>query len=218
MADRSVLIGGLFVILIVGSVGGYYFYLSSSSPTGTTISGNEVNISYGQWTHTRNTAIANFDFWELDSTVVLLYDRDSSSRISATLALPDIAIGKMKLRMKTLSTEYNGQMRIDFKNSITVIFSIIRNSNGGYDFRVNTTLFSLGDHNLGISNFYVEWNFDTRFVKISTTRQNGFSHTIYMYTLIESINKVEISTTSSTFNSGTLFYLEDSYLTWSELE
>ena len=138
--SKTILIGGLFAI-IIGSIGGYYFYMS----TPTEISGleNEINISYEQWSHTTNTARTYFDIWESDSTVVILYDKDSTSSITASLVFSDIIIGRVKFRMKTLSTEYNGEMYIDFKKGNSVIFSIIRRSNGEYDFRVNNSLSSL---------------------------------------------------------------------------
>ncbi|KKM07264.1 hypothetical protein LCGC14_1735730 [marine sediment metagenome] len=211
--NKNIFIIGLFAITI-GIIGGYYYFTPSTIDP--TIPENVVDMSYSQWVHSTNTARASFDFWESDPSVVLLYDRESSLSISATLTFSDIAIGKIKLQMRTLSTEYNGQMYIDFKKGNSVVFSIIRDSSGGYTFKVNRSLSNLGIHDLEITNFYIEWNFDTRLVKISAERQENFRYTVNLYTVIESIDNIKIYTTYSTFNSGTLFFFENSYLTWTE--
>jgi len=215
MKNKVILIGVLFATILL--IGGYYYFYQTPS-TETIEPRNEVDISYEQWSHTTNTARTYFDVWELDPDVILLYDKDSESGISTTLAFPNIVIGEMKLQMRTLSTEFNGQMCIDFKRGNDVVFSIIRSSIGEYALRVNTTLYALGGHSLDIVNFYVSWNFNTRNLKVSAIRQEEFDYSIYMYTVIESIDEIEIYTTFPTFNSGTLFFFENSYLTWSELE
>ena len=196
--NKNIFIIGLFAITI-GIIGGYYYFTPSTIDP--TIPENVVDMSYSQWTHTTNTARASFDFSESDPTAVLLYDKDSSSSISATLTFSDIVIGEIKLQMKTLSTEYNGQVHIDFRKGNTVLFSIIRDSSGRYTFEVNRSLSNLGIHSLDVINFYINWNFDTRLVKISAERQENFRYTVNLYTVIESIDNIKIYTTYSTFNS-----------------
>ena len=214
MKGKTLLIIGLFATILL--IGGYYYFNITPS-TELIESRNEIDISYEQWSHTVNTPRTYFDVWESDSDAILLYDKDSISSISATLAFPNIVIGEMKLQMRTLSTEFSGQMCIDFKRGNDVVFSIVRDSTGEYSIKTNNSLYSLGGHSLEIIDFYVSWNFNTRNLRISTIRQEEFTHSIYIYTTIESIDEIEIYTTQPTFNSGTLFFFENSYLAWIEL-
>lgn len=205
----------------MGSVGGYFLYqtfgdqpiISEEDPC-KDIPSDQVCLAYNQWKHTTNSLNVNFSIHETDPTKVLLFDASSLERISATLKFVRIPIGEMKLQFQTFGVplqNYPNEMNIDFKSSGDVIFSLQRKY-GSFIFEVDDRRTMLMDNTLGLLTLELNWDFTNKIVEFKLIRLKAWDNIEPLYTKATGIDEIEIYTTVSTVNSGTLFYFDTSYL------
>lgn len=222
MERKSIIyISGLIAIVIIGSVGGFFIYQSSIGDDGIVGAKDPYDLSYEQWKHTTNTLNANFSIYDTDKA--LLWDASSISSISATLKFPEITEGKLSLQLETFGEPllyYPNEMYIDFKADGRTLLTLERRKYGSFIVSVGNNLIYLMDNTLSLLTFELTWNF-TKAGKPMTFAlkrhiSGGFakssSNTISVITKSMGIDEITISTTSSGINSGTLFYLANSFL------
>lgn len=218
MVKRIFLFSGLFLIVILGSIGGYFaFQTLIEQPTGDCgdLPEDQICLDYNQWKHTTNSVNANFSIYETNPTKVILFDASSIDKISATLKFVKIPIGEMKLYFETFGEPllyYPNEMTIDFKSSGEVIFSLHRQKYGSYIFEVDDRRAFMMDNTLSKLELNLNWDFTKKIVQFQLKRLKGWIATEPIYTKTTGIDEIHIYTTSSTVNSGTLFYFDDSYL------
>lgn len=204
MRNRAILIGGLFAIIIIGSIVGYFAYQTFKPEPDT------VNLAYNQWDHTTNTVDAKF--YKEDPDLISLQDTSPNYRIEAILTFPEIIIGEMKLRMSN-DLNWNREMIMRFKSDAKVLFQIYRNGDGSYWFLIDQIGISFYDGDANWHDYYIEWDFSGDTKEISVKFDNRIILENYTVSFHEnSINKIVWETFDYYSDSKTIINVDESYL------
>ena len=197
----------ILIIIIIGSIAGYYIYQSVRRPKEDFES---IDLSFSQWKHTTNYEDVRF-YQELGNLV--LENTDPYHKISAFLRFPDITIGKMKLRIRSDEILFQTCF-LHFKMDSTRVFDILRALDGSYWFSIEPISKNFQDGDAYWHDYYVEWDFSGE-NKVITVK---FDYIVILedYTIVKvkanSINNIEWK--SLEYHSDTKMYIDvsESYL------
>lgn len=205
MDQKRIYLGGLFAVIIIGSIVGYSIYQSSGDQGFK----GEVSLSYNQWKHT-NTY--NAKLYDYVPNLLILEDLTKNYRIEATLTFSDIIVGRMNLQLRNDAT-LNREMTMRFKSDNKQIWFIYRASDGSYWFGLDPIGFSFYDGDANFHDYYIEWDFSGDTKEITVKFDNKIMLENYVVSFSEnSINTIVWETFDYHYDSKTILNVDGSYL------